>query len=212
MHGNLRTDRSNSLADLAARIVAEHGAAGSATQESLQHAIVAGALLIEAKPHIGRGQWLDWLEKYEIPQTTASLYMRLAKSRKKIESLNSNTVASLTIRGALRLLKPPRLKTTNTEPKPVKSKPAVDLSSLSWSDAPEHKRKTFVDAIGLKALYEAAPADHQEKFRAWLLRQEAPAIEQPQPDTLLPADGSIPEFLRRRLPTTETVSGSVSAI
>jgi hypothetical protein len=202
MHGNLPTDRSNSLADLAARIVAEHGAVGSATQDSLRHAIAAGELLIEAKGHIGRGQWLDWLQKYEIPQTTASLYMRLAKNREEIESQSSNSVASSTIRGALRLLKPARSKTANTEPKQVKSKPAAKLSSLTWSDATQPMRTKFVDAVGLQALYVAAPPAHREKFRDWLLSQEAPATAQPQAE--IPADLSleIPAFLLR-FPKTE---------
>jgi hypothetical protein len=45
----------------------------------------------------------------------------------------------------------------------------------------------------------AAGADHQQKFRAWLKHQEAPAIEQSQAEInpLIPADLSIPDFLRR---------------
>ena len=43
---------SNSLVDLAARINAEHEAAGGALKHSLQHAIAAGELLLEAKDQL----------------------------------------------------------------------------------------------------------------------------------------------------------------
>jgi hypothetical protein len=46
----------------------------------------------------------------------------------------------------------------------------------------------------------AAGADHQQRFRSWLLRQEAPAVAQPQAEInpLIPADLSVPDFLRRQ--------------
>jgi hypothetical protein len=47
---------SNSLADLAARIRAEHESASAALKDSVRHAISAGKLLIEAKTQLGHGQ------------------------------------------------------------------------------------------------------------------------------------------------------------
>jgi hypothetical protein len=49
-------DRSNSLTDLAARIMAEHEIVGSSLKRALEHAIGAGQLLIEAKAQLGHGQ------------------------------------------------------------------------------------------------------------------------------------------------------------
>jgi hypothetical protein len=46
--------------------------------------------------------------KCKISLRTASLYMRLAKNRKGIESQIGNAVADLTLRGAVKLLTPPR--------------------------------------------------------------------------------------------------------
>jgi hypothetical protein len=77
----------NSLADLAARIRAEHEAAGRALRDGLRHAIAAGALLIEAKQQIGKhGAWLPWLaENCSVPERTAQAYMRVARSFGKLD-------------------------------------------------------------------------------------------------------------------------------
>jgi hypothetical protein len=94
---------SNSLADLAARINAEHEAAGGALKRSLQHAIAAGELLLEAKAQIKHGQWLPWLKEHcQISERTARLYMRVAKNKTEI-----GNVADLTVRGAVALLASP---------------------------------------------------------------------------------------------------------
>jgi hypothetical protein len=50
--------QSNSLADLAARIRAEHEAATLAIKRGLAHSIAAGKLLNEAKALLKHGQWL----------------------------------------------------------------------------------------------------------------------------------------------------------
>ena len=49
---------SNSLPDLAARIKAEHEATDAALKSSVQHAIRAGELLLEAKVLVKHGEWL----------------------------------------------------------------------------------------------------------------------------------------------------------
>src|ERR1700732_2297567 len=94
---------SNSLADLAARINAEHEAAGGALKRSLQHAIAAGELLLEAKDQLKHGQWLPWLKEHcQISERTVRLYMRVAKNKAQI-----GNVADLTVRGAVALLAAP---------------------------------------------------------------------------------------------------------
>ena len=196
---HLPIDRSNRLGDLAARIAAEHEAAGAATRKTLQHAITAGELLIEAKDRVGHGRWENWLKKTcNVPPRSATKYMKLAEGRETIEKNQIGLGADLTINAALRLLKP---KTKKAEPPDrPKKKPAAPqiLSSLSWSDAPQQKRTSFVDAVGLQALYAAAPPRHQEHFRAWLLKPD-PIVEQlrPEMDPRIPDDLSIPDFLKR---------------
>jgi hypothetical protein len=60
-------EQSNSLADLAARIRAEHEASTLAIKRGLQHAVTCGRLLIEAKAQLRHGQWLPWLPKHLMP-------------------------------------------------------------------------------------------------------------------------------------------------
>ena len=98
-------DRSNSLADLAARIRTEHEAVSTALAESVQHAMAAGALLIEAKEQIPHGGWLPWLRDHcAISERTAQLYMRTAKNRKEIENQIRNGVADLSLNEATAIL------------------------------------------------------------------------------------------------------------
>src|ERR1700752_1534300 len=93
--------RSNSLADLAARIRAEHEAASGAFRRGAEHAMRAGDLLIEAKARLKHGQWLRWLAEHcEVSERAAQLYMRLARARSEIEA-NTQCVADLSLRGAM---------------------------------------------------------------------------------------------------------------
>jgi Protein of unknown function (DUF3102) len=99
---------SNSLADLAARIRAEHESALLSMQRGLKPAIAAGHLLIEAKAQLHHGQWLPWLAKIcpSLPERTAQRYMLFARHAPELEA-KSATVADLTMSGALELLAPP---------------------------------------------------------------------------------------------------------
>ncbi len=97
---------SNSLADLAHRIRAEHEAAGASFQRGAKHAMAAGDLLIEAKEQVKHGQWLPWLAEHcSISERTAQLYMRLAKARPEVEA-KAQRVADLSLRGAIAALAP----------------------------------------------------------------------------------------------------------
>ena len=95
--------RSNSLADLAARIRIEHEAAAAALKDGAQHAMAAGDLLLEAKSLLKHGEWLPWLQAhFNISERTARLYMRLARHRETIQ--NGNGVAEMSLRGALAMI------------------------------------------------------------------------------------------------------------
>jgi Protein of unknown function (DUF3102) len=97
--------QSNSLADLAARIRVEHEATAVSLKQSVEHAIAAGELLLEAKGQLAHGEWLPWLaESCTISERTAQLYMRVAKNRTVIESQIRNDVADLTLNEAVALL------------------------------------------------------------------------------------------------------------
>ena len=96
---------SNSLSDLSARIRVEHHATSAALKSSVEHAMAAGDLLLEAKALVPHGQWLPWLAEHcEMSERTAQLYMRTAKNRAAVELQMRNTVADLTLNEAAALL------------------------------------------------------------------------------------------------------------
>jgi hypothetical protein len=100
-------DRSNSLADLAARIKAEHEATSDALKGAVAHAMAAGDLLIEAKAQVPHGQWLPWLRDHcNVSERMAQRYIRLARNRTTIEMRHSMSDSS--IGGALALLTIPK--------------------------------------------------------------------------------------------------------
>jgi hypothetical protein len=104
------------LDELAERIKKEHSNVAIALQQGFMHASAAGELLIQAKAKAGHGKWLSWLqEECEIFVRTASLYMRLAKNRGRIADQVGNAVADLTLRGAMKLLSPPRQSDPHSE-------------------------------------------------------------------------------------------------
>jgi len=97
------------LDELAQRIKKEHSNVARALHRGFIHACAAGELLIQAKGKAGHGKWSPWLrDQCRISVRTASLYMKLAKNRKGIESQIGNAVADLTLRGAMKLLSPSR--------------------------------------------------------------------------------------------------------
>jgi hypothetical protein len=86
-----------SIADLAARIKAEHEAISESVRDSVARAIVAGELLIEAKAQLDHGQWLPWLRTHcGMTARTAQTYMELARL-----DPNAQRVAHLPLRRAV---------------------------------------------------------------------------------------------------------------
>ncbi len=66
----------------------------------------AGEKLIQVKVSLPHGEWGDWLSDYcpDISERTARNYMRLAENWQRLEE-NGNSVADLSLRKALELLK-----------------------------------------------------------------------------------------------------------
>jgi hypothetical protein len=99
-------EASNFLADLAARIRAEHESVRELLHAVVERAMAAGDLLIEAKAQVKHGFWLPWLSDHvQISERTAQLYIRLAKNRAEIEKAKSAMhVADLTLNEAAAIL------------------------------------------------------------------------------------------------------------
>jgi len=101
--------RSNRLPILATSINDHLGAAEAATRRGLEHAIAAGALLLEAKELVAHGGWLPWLqENCHINERSAQVYMRLARNRHKLDALKNESTADLTIAAAEALVGRPK--------------------------------------------------------------------------------------------------------
>ncbi len=119
---------------LADRINAEHEACHASMQKGLDHALKAGALLLEAKAGLPHGEWLPWLGENcpDISERTAQRYMRLAENRGELETKPA-TVADLTIRAAEELL---------AVPHEIESDEPPMTPYLPWSERnvwPEHQ-------------------------------------------------------------------------
>jgi hypothetical protein len=85
-----------------------HEATIEALRHSVEYAIDAGNLLLEAKEQLKHGQWLPWLAaNCTMSERTAQLYMRLARNRAAIEDqMKSAGVADLTLEQAAALIAP----------------------------------------------------------------------------------------------------------
>jgi Protein of unknown function (DUF3102) len=100
---------SNFLIDIAARIQVEHQAVAASLKRSIERAIAAGELLIEAKEQIPHGDWLPWLQEHcGVTPRSAQGYIRLARNRDKIE-LMRNGCAFLGVKEALNCLAAPAI-------------------------------------------------------------------------------------------------------
>jgi hypothetical protein len=163
--------QSNSLADLAHRIRAEHEASGTAIKRGLHHAMAAGDLLLEAKKQIKHGQWLPWLKKQcEIPERTASHYMRLARKRSKI-----GNVADLTVKRAVEMLR---------------EQSDQEIYARSFWAIHEHATREIERGWTMAHEYEANPTEElAEKItehmqiglhRLWLLGGHCVKLEEPE--------------------------------
>ena len=106
IHPVTKVEGSNSLANLAAHIEAEHKAASSQFERGLDHAVACGIFLLEAKAHpqLEHGQWLPWLREHcpNIPERTAQLYTQLAIHAEALKSATRCGFDSL--RGAVAFL------------------------------------------------------------------------------------------------------------
>jgi Protein of unknown function (DUF3102) len=134
---------SNSLADLRERLKAEHAAVATALRTSVEHALAAGDILIEAKAQLNNhGEWLPWLNSCGISERTAQRYMRLARHRAIIEA-NPTPMSDLGIAGALALtIKLPTdssiLQTRSSKP------PSTSSASLTRGKRSSCTRKTLL--------------------------------------------------------------------
>jgi hypothetical protein len=155
------------LKTLANEIRIAHAAAGNTAQNFLEHILTAGDGLIEARKQVKHGEWGAWLKREcalperDLSERTAQAYMQIARGRAALEA-NPQRAADLSLRGALRLLQPPKPSPRRTPSRSSRSKANQRRFGRHdalgwWQQAPLEERRKFIDSIGLSALLAAAP-------------------------------------------------------
>jgi hypothetical protein len=129
------------LTELAEQINWEHHRCEEAVTHTLQHALNAGELLIEAKSRCSHGTWQAWLDaNFDGSVRTAQAYMRVAARRGELEAKTQGS-APLSLDGALKVLtKPAEREVTRV---PVEG-------SLKW-DVGENPKVTRIPFRGVGA-------------------------------------------------------------
>jgi hypothetical protein len=158
------------LAALAARIRAEHEATAISMVRSIEHAMAAGDLLIQAKKQLKHGQWLPWLEQHcKISDRTAQRYIQLARHRSLLEA-NPSSVADLTLQGALELISAPRTSAGRSEGNPRGMR-------RMWSEADAETRRQFADAVGREVLDYCSPDAREAILDRWRRRTPGKLVD-----------------------------------
>ena len=136
--------------DYAARINEEHSRAFEKAQDALNHARMAGELLIEAKGLLKHGEWGNWLaENVSFSESTAQNYMRLAKNWDRL--VKSPTVGDLGLRKALSLLSDVPKIGDYVEAWVPPLSPDLDYMTCPWGDSrtlvisPSRKHENFYE-------------------------------------------------------------------
>ena len=90
------------LTAISTQINSAHRECLSAMRSSIDHAIKAGDLLVQAKALVNHGDWLNWVsDNCSFSERTARAYMRVAKNKTAI-------TADMTMIGALNMLSTPK--------------------------------------------------------------------------------------------------------
>jgi hypothetical protein len=153
------------LDTLATRINEAHQAYEDAKKSSLERAIEAGKLLLEAKKQLKHGEWEGWLKKNckKIQPRTARLYMQLAAnpklatdavltlqeaargvSSKAASSSKTSSKTSATPATSSKTSTAPTLFIVPTSDKPPQSEAKVDSLDTAWKYADSQRRLAFV--------------------------------------------------------------------
>jgi hypothetical protein len=160
------------------QILSEHKAATDSSQNSYEHAVKCGELLNAAKQAVGKG-WTEYCDKHlrHIPQTTRSLYMRLAKpdNQAKIneritELAKLGEEGRLSIRSAAKLLPSTRTGKTQAEKDAEK---ANRVKATVETHVEEYISKMDADALA-ELILKAHPDDDYLNTLVELVTPEAP--------------------------------------
>ena len=162
----------------------------NASRGSLNYAIEAGELLNSAKAAMAKGGWLRWLGHNlpDIPQTTASLYMRLAENKNVIDKQRVASAideGKLSIRAAAKLI--PQTEKSKAAAAERAATKAKNKATKAAEGLEEQLRDLAVDEV-YTALKNTMSVDYLLALANMILerneRGDAPSIS---PDRPLPA-------------------------
>lgn len=181
------------LGTLAERINEEHRACEAAAKATLEHAMTAGDLLLEAKAGCPYGTWQDWVDdNFDGSLRTAQVYMYLARRRAEIGEAKAQSSALSSVSDALHVLSymkkgwvpgPPKERQAAPEPLPPEyPRPREDI----WQ---EHERALRISYIGTLVEARAKKGDpnpppdmdvevSEEAWRKWYERDVEGRVEQ----------------------------------
>ena len=125
------------------QIMKAYNAAEKARGTALKYAIECGEYLNLAKENViaakGKGKWKSWLKENcpDVHQTTAELYMRLAKNKAKIKDC-------ISVRDADLKLRQPRNATSNTTTSDNETADTDETADADDEDADDDKSQRVV--------------------------------------------------------------------
>ena len=151
------------LDELAQLANKEHRQCEVARKSGLQHAIKAGAHLIEAKSRCRHGDWLPWLAaNFEGSERLAQAYMKVAA--------NPQRVADLSFRNALKALAAPTAPPSWMQRLENATRELAEIpAAMEREDAHMQLFRRFLDAVLYEAEIQSLPpdADLWESSIAW---------------------------------------------
>lgn len=128
------------LDDLASKINNASSAAEANARSAMEHALVAGRLLTEAKGLLVHGDWLPWSHGHcTLAPRTAQAYMRLARKIELLPPLDAQRVADLPVREAVRAI--------STEPEAPPRATALRVTSRTDAERAASTFKRTADAL-----------------------------------------------------------------
>jgi hypothetical protein len=115
--GSVQAAAPHDLEALARAIVDAHEDCLRHSSLALQHAMVAGHLLQQAKAQVAHGHWLDWIAEHcGISARTAQTYMRVAREYPSLSLDDAQRAAHLSLRQAVAALSAPSRTVDEWEP------------------------------------------------------------------------------------------------
>ena len=121
-------DNPDTLEELALQIRTASSDAQRYANKATEGALIAGRLLIEAKPQVPHGEWENWVTvNCDVAPRTARAYMQLSKNLDSFDSPNRQRVAVLPLREAMKAI--------TTDPAPTPRPKFNDIRAAKRTDA-----------------------------------------------------------------------------